>query len=105
MSWKSSKLSVCCTAMRRHCQHPRRPPTLLCGDDSRRSKGGCASQFAYVGSMFTLLAFLVGCSAPVHAQEYMGRNIAQTMSYRGAPWLIRPERVVEENPALLLTDR
>ena len=55
--------------------------------------------------MFTLLAFLVGCSAPVHAQEYMGRNIAQTMSYRGAPWLIRPERVVEENPALLLTDR
>lgn len=34
----------------------------------------------------------------------MGRNIAQTMSYRGAPWLIRPERVEEENPALLLAN-
>ncbi|MFT6160433.1 MAG: ubiquinone/menaquinone biosynthesis C-methylase UbiE [Myxococcota bacterium] len=54
--------------------------------------------------MFTLLALLFACSTPTQAEEYMGRNIAQTMSYRGAPWLIRPERVEEENPALLLAN-
>ncbi len=54
--------------------------------------------------MFTVLALLFACSTPANAQEYMGRTIAQTMSYRGAPWLIRPERVTEENPALLLAN-
>ena len=29
---------------------------------------------------------------------YMGREIAQTMSYHGAPWLERPEREREEKP-------
>ena len=39
---------------------------------------------------------------PPPATRYMGRAIAQTMSYHGAPWLVRPERDAEENTALLL---
>ena len=43
--------------------------------------------------------------SPLHTEEklppprthYLGREIAQTMSYHGAPWLIRPERQQEEN--------
>ena len=34
--------------------------------------------------------------------EYKGRQIAQTMSYHGAPWLIRDTRDQEENPQELL---
>jgi ubiquinone/menaquinone biosynthesis C-methylase UbiE len=34
---------------------------------------------------------------------YMGREIARVMSYRGAGWLDRPERVREEEPEKLLT--
>ena len=33
---------------------------------------------------------------------YMGREIAQVMSYRGAPWLERAERMEEERPDLVL---
>jgi precorrin-6B methylase 2 len=33
---------------------------------------------------------------------YMGREIARVMSYRGAGWLERPERVKEEEPEKLL---
>jgi predicted methyltransferase len=33
---------------------------------------------------------------------YLGREIAQVMSYHGAPWLERPERVEEERPDLVL---
>ena len=33
---------------------------------------------------------------------YLGREIAQVMSYRGAPWLERPERMAEERPDLVL---
>jgi len=33
---------------------------------------------------------------------YLGREIAQVMSYRGAPWLERPERVYEEQPERVL---
>lgn len=33
---------------------------------------------------------------------YMGREIAQVMSYHGAPWLERPERIREEQPDLVL---
>lgn len=50
--------------------------------------------------MLFVLALLSASSA--HAQEYMGRTIAETMSFQGAPWLVRPERVTEENPGLLL---
>lgn len=51
----------------------------------------------------------VGVDAPGHytfgkasrdgrGKFYMGRELAQTMSYHGAPWLERPERVQEERP-------
>jgi predicted methyltransferase len=33
---------------------------------------------------------------------YLGREIAQVMSYHGAPWLERPERMEEERPDLVL---
>lgn len=33
---------------------------------------------------------------------YMGREIAQVMSFHGAPWLERPERMQEERPDLVL---
>jgi len=33
---------------------------------------------------------------------YLGREIAQVMSYRGAPWLERPEREYEEQPERVL---
>ena len=33
---------------------------------------------------------------------YLGREIAQVMSYHGAPWLERPERMDEERPDLVL---
>lgn len=42
---------------------------------------------------------------PAHAdsgKEYQGREIAQVMSYLGADWLIRPERVDEEQPEKML---
>lgn len=37
-----------------------------------------------------------------HTGEYMGRPIADVMSYLGADWLLRPERVVEEQPEQML---
>jgi predicted methyltransferase len=33
---------------------------------------------------------------------YLGREIAKVMSYHGAPWLERPERMEEERPDLVL---
>ncbi len=39
---------------------------------------------------------------PVPLEKYKGRTIAQTMSYHGAPWLLRETREQEENPAKLL---
>ena len=39
---------------------------------------------------------------PAPRSEYKGRRIAQTMSFHGAPWLIRAERDREENPKLLI---
>jgi protein-L-isoaspartate O-methyltransferase len=35
-------------------------------------------------------------------KSYMGREIAAVMSYHGAPWLERPERMQEERPDLVL---
>jgi len=35
-------------------------------------------------------------------KAYMGREIAQVMSYHGAPWLERAERMEEERPDLVL---
>ena len=39
---------------------------------------------------------------PAPLSEYKGRRIAETMSFHGAPWLIREERDQEENTRLLL---
>ncbi len=39
---------------------------------------------------------------PAPKTSYKGRTIAQTMSYHGAPWLLREERYQEENPRKLL---
>jgi SAM-dependent methyltransferase len=39
---------------------------------------------------------------PPGLKRYMGRRIADTMSYHGAPWLIREEREEEERCSLLL---
>jgi len=36
---------------------------------------------------------------PPARTRYMGRQIAQTMSFHGAPWLIRTEREEEERPS------
>ncbi|GEM_PF-466449 len=33
---------------------------------------------------------------------FLGREIAQYMSYHGAPWLVRPEREMEEQPDVML---
>ncbi len=41
---------------------------------------------------------------PPALSEYMGRRIADTMSYHGAPWLVRNEREDEERCSLLLAN-
>ena len=41
---------------------------------------------------------------PPGRTTYMGREIAQTMSYHGAPWLIRDEREREERCSLMLAN-
>ena len=39
--------------------------------------------------------------SPAPLQEYMGRPIAPTMNWRGAPWLLRENREEEERPTEL----
>ncbi len=39
---------------------------------------------------------------PPARAKYMGRTIAQTMSFHGAPWLIRDNREEEERPSAVL---
>ena len=58
----------------------------------------------------TLFLWVAGV-APVQAQqvprpltEYMGRPIAQTMHFAGAPWLVRDTREREERCSLLLAN-
>ncbi len=43
-------------------------------------------------------------AVPLPLTEYMGRTIAQTMHYEGAPWLIRDSREREERCSLLLSN-
>jgi cyclopropane fatty-acyl-phospholipid synthase-like methyltransferase len=59
-----------------------------------------------------MIALFIPC-LPLAAQEatvpparefYLGRRIAVTMHYRGAPWLIRNEREREERCSLMLTN-
>jgi len=59
-----------------------------------------------------LLALVTVVSTSLHAQDgvvtengrpiYLGREIAQTMHYTGAPWLIRDSRQREEDCAMML---
>ena len=42
---------------------------------------------------------------PPALKAYMGRRVAQTMHYAGAPWLIREGRQREEDCATLLKSR
>jgi precorrin-6B methylase 2 len=66
---------------------------------------------------FLLIAMLALASTAIEAAEryttiqgspdgigkaYQGREIAKVMSYHGAPWLERPERMQEERPDLVL---
>ena len=44
----------------------------------------------------------VQASADGIGKVYLGREIAQVMSYRGAQWLDRPERIYEERPERVL---
>src|SRR5262245_32776266 len=44
----------------------------------------------------------IQASADGVGKVYLGREIARVMSYHGAPWLERPERVAEERPDLVL---
>jgi ubiquinone/menaquinone biosynthesis C-methylase UbiE len=41
-------------------------------------------------------------AVPDALTKYLGRRIAQPMSYHGIPWLNRPERIQEENPEEML---
>lgn len=41
-------------------------------------------------------------SIPPARTNYMGRRIAQTMSFHGAPWLLREEREQEERPSKVM---
>ena len=41
-------------------------------------------------------------STPRGPRTYMGRPIADVMSYHGAEWLVRPEREEEERPEEML---
>jgi ubiquinone/menaquinone biosynthesis C-methylase UbiE len=52
----------------------------------------------------TLTAEQTGESVPPALTHYKGRQIAQTMHYRGAPWLIRDSREREERCSLMLAN-
>ncbi|MCH5373271.1 MAG: class I SAM-dependent methyltransferase [Planctomycetes bacterium] len=43
-------------------------------------------------------------TAPAPLTQYKGRRIAQTMHYRGAPWLTRDNREQQERCSLMLTN-
>lgn len=48
------------------------------------------------------LAWVLLLATHADAAEYLGRPIAQTMHFLGAPWLVRESRVREEEPEKLL---
>ena len=60
------------------------------------------TRYLIAGSIAVLVFALSAEELPKPLAKYKGRTIAQTMSYHGAPWLLRPERVQEENPSALL---
>ena len=48
-----------------------------------------------------LVLGLASAPSSTAAEAYLGRELAQTMSHMGAPWLTRGERMAEERPDLL----
>ncbi len=61
-----------------------------------------------IGTTFFLCALLavtaVGAQSDGSSSTYLGRAIADVMSWRGAPWLERDSRVAEEDPDALLAE-
>ena len=57
---------------------------------------GMFAQVAFIDSVFAQRVDAVEEKIPPARTKYMGRRIAQTMSFHGAPWLIRTERESEE---------
>lgn len=55
-----------------------------------------------IASLMFTPALLPAQQPQGQATQYLGRVIAQTMSFHGAPWLIRPDRNKEENTDLVM---
>ena len=60
---------------------------------------GLYAHMAFVADAFAQKTELAEEKIPPARTKYMGRRIAQTMSFHGAPWLIRTEREAEERPS------
>ena len=60
---------------------------------------GFFAHMAFVADVFAQKTELAEEKIPPARTKYMGRRIAQTMSFHGAPWLIRTEREAEERPS------
>ena len=63
--------------------------------------------YRFVIAMPLVLGFMVGAlraddDLPPSPGVYMGRTIARTMHYAGAPWLVRESREREEECSTLL---
>jgi ubiquinone/menaquinone biosynthesis C-methylase UbiE len=60
---------------------------------------GILAQVAFVDDVWAQKVGATEEKIPPARTKYMGRKIAQTMSFHGAPWLIRTEREAEERPS------
>ena len=63
---------------------------------------GVVTRWTSIALAISLIGLAPAEELPAPLENYKGRRIAQTMSYHGAPWLIRAEREREENPQALL---
>jgi ubiquinone/menaquinone biosynthesis C-methylase UbiE len=77
----------------RFLQQPMRARMLVC------CLVGMLVHVAFVDDVFAQKVGAVEERIPPARTKYMGRKIAQTMSFHGAPWLIRTEREAEERPS------
>jgi len=80
----------------------------VAASSGRRQLEPVGFRFLRRRSAFVLLALLGMPVVPAVAQPvdepgvFKGREIAEVMSFRGAPWLERASRIEEENPEALL---